>query len=76
MHKYEIEDLLVRAESLQRDSLRHLDDEPHLAHLHGLTEILLDFSRSTGALRRQLRKMEEWSDIAPVEFSILQARRI
>ncbi len=65
MHKYEIEDLLSRAESLQRDALRHLDDEPHLAHLQGLTETLLDLGRCSGALRRHLQKMHEWSDLAP-----------
>ena len=65
MHKYDIEDLLVRAELLQRDALRHVDDEPHLAHLEGFTEALLALGRSSGALRRHLQKMHEWSNLAP-----------
>ncbi len=76
MHKYEIEDLLIRAESLQRDALRHLDDEPHLLHLHGLTEVLLDLGRSTGALRRHLHRMQVWSDQGPQQQPGLQHRPV
>jgi hypothetical protein len=56
-YTYAIEDLLVRAESLQLDALRHLDDEPHLEQVQGLTDILLDLGRSSAALRRKLKAM-------------------
>lgn len=61
MQKYKIERLLDRAESLQEDAMRHLDDEPHLVQAEGLTATILDFVRTTGALRRQLAKMRQWS---------------
>ena len=66
VHKYEVESLLDRIEAIHRDVLRHLDEEPEMVQMQGLTEVLMELRRSLVVVRRRLKRMNELRGSTPV----------
>jgi hypothetical protein len=65
VHKYELESLLERIETIQRDVLRHLDEEPQMVQMQGMTEVLLELRRSLTVVRGKLRRMNGLTSATP-----------
>jgi hypothetical protein len=66
VHKYEIESLLERIEAIQRDVLRHLDEELQMVQMQGMTEVLMELRRSLAVVRRRLKRMNGLRASTPV----------